>query len=349
MKHLTIFCDGTWNSPDETEKGVPCPTNVVKFANAIKPETSAGVRQCLYYDKGIGTEGGKLHQVFDGATGTGISENIKQAFRFIINNYESGDQLYFFGFSRGAFTVRSLAGFIRNCGILKKNHEYMIDDAYSLYRTRSKHPTDTESVLFRRTYAVEEEVKIKFIGVWDTVGALGNPLFLKGVVSHRNEFHDTDLSSKVENAYHALAIDERRKNFQAALWHQQGHSKNQILEQMWFAGVHSDVGGGYPEHELSDIPLLWLMEKASNHGLEFDINSIKPSPNPDPNEPRHESYKSFYKIYYEYYRPIGVIDKDKGPTNEKIHPSVKKRYKNDPNYRPKNLVDYFNRYPEERP
>lgn len=113
--------------------------------------------------------------------------------------------------------------------------------------------------------------------------------------------------------------------------------------------LYSDVGGGYAEHELSDIPLLWLMEKAENHGLEFDINSINPASNPDPHEPRHESYKSFYKIYYEYYRPIGVIDKDKGPTNEKIHPSVKKRYKNDPNYRPKNLVDYFNRYPEERP
>jgi uncharacterized protein (DUF2235 family) len=143
-----------------------------------------------------------------------------------------------------------------------------------LYRSRHPafHPKSEESVLFRKTYAVEESTKIKFIGVWDTVGALGNPLFLKGVVSGRNEFHDTELSSKIENAFHAVAIDEKRKNFQVALWHQQKDTKGQTLEQVWFPGVHSDVGGGYPDSELSDMSLQWMMEKAQGCNLSFNTD-----------------------------------------------------------------------------
>lgn len=345
MKKIVIFLDGTWNTPDESDKGVPCTTNVVKLANALKSESSEHVKQALYYDTGVGTEGRFLNRVFDGATGTGISENIKQAYLFIIDNYELGDKLYLFGFSRGAFSVRSLSGLIRNSGILRKENINKIENAYKLYHSRnSKHnPKALEAVLFRRTYAIEEETKIKFIGVWDTVGALGNPLFLNGVVSQSNRFHDTDLSSKVENAFHALAIDEKRKNFQAALWHKQAHTENQTLEQVWFSGVHSDVGGGYPEHKLADIPLLWMLEKAEQCGLEFDKTKIEPPLHPNPLGEKHESYISFYKIFYAYFRPVDVALPNKGATNESLHPSVIERYKNDPTYRPPNLVEYFKR------
>jgi len=223
MKRIAIFCDGTWNTPDETEKGKPCQTNVVKLANALSPVSVDGLVQKLYYNIGIGAEGAFLKRAFDGATGTGISSNILQAYFFLMHNYEPGDELFLFGFSRGAFTVRSLAGLIRNSGILDVKYTDRIPRAYKLYRSRhpSFHPKEFEATLFRKTYAVEEVTRIKFIGVWDTVGALGNPLFLNGIVSPRNEFHDTELSSKIENAFHALAIDEKRKNFQAALWHQQ--------------------------------------------------------------------------------------------------------------------------------
>jgi uncharacterized protein (DUF2235 family) len=343
MKRIAIFCDGTWNTPDKQENGKPCPTNVVRLANALSHSSTDGFDQKLYYDNGIGSEGGLLKRVFDGATGTGISENILQAYAFLINTYEPGDELFFFGFSRGAFTVRSLAGLIRNSGILDIKNIDQISHAYYLYRSRhpSYHPKEIETTLFRKTFAVEESTKIKFIGVWDTVGALGNPLFLKSLLSQRNEFHDTDLSSRVVNAFHALAIDEKRMNFEATLWRQQKDAKDQTLEQMWFLGVHSDVGGGYPETGLSDISLKWMMEKAQSCNLSFNAVEM----HPDPMGQLHESLKGFYKLGNQLYRPIGLKIPGMGNTNEQIHPSVIERYKNDPVYRPKNLVRYFEQQP----
>ncbi len=346
MKRIAIFCDGTWNTPDKLEDGKYCQTNVVKLANALSTASADGtIAQLIYYDTGIGSEGSLSKRVFDGATGTGISKKILQAYRFIINNYESGDELFLFGFSRGAFTARSLSGLIRNSGILKIENINLIPKAYSLYHSRkAQHqPREVEATLFRKTYAVEESTRIKFIGVWDTVGALGNPLFMKSILSRRNQFHDTDLSSKIDHAFHALAIDEKRKNFEATLWHQQPHSVGQVLEQVWFPGVHSDIGGGVPETEsgLPDIALLWMLEKAQSCNLNFDT-IIR---NPDPMAKIHESYTGFYKLQAKLFRPIGIDEPDQGNTNESLHPAVIERYKNDKTYRPQNLQDYFKRHP----
>ena len=343
MKRIAIFCDGTWNTPDELSDGKLCQTNVVKMANALSPLSEDGKLQLLYYDTGVGSEGGLIRRVFDGATGTGISENILQAYRFIIKSYEPGDELYFFGFSRGAFTVRSLAGLIRNSGLLRPENIDLVKAAYRIYQSRKPEhqPREVEATLFRKTYAVAETTKIKFIGVWDTVGALGNPLLLNGILSKRNRFHDTDLSTRIENAYHALAIDEKRKNFEATLWHQQKDSKGQILEQVWFPGVHSDVGGGYAESGLSDAALEWMLKKAESCNLKFEPIPL----NPDSKAKMHESYTGFYKLQHPLFRPIRITDPKRGATNETIHPSVIERYKNDKNYRPKNLVRYFKQNP----
>jgi uncharacterized protein (DUF2235 family) len=345
MKRIAIFCDGTWNTPDKMEDGKYCQTNVVKLAGALAPASEDGMVQLLYYDTGIGSEGSIFRRMYDGATGAGISENILQAYRYIINAYNPGDELFFFGFSRGAFTVRSITGLIRNSGILKVENLDKVDAAYKIYRSRkAEHqPREVEATLFRRTFAVEEYTRIKFIGVWDTVGALGNPLVLNGIFSKKNQFHDTDLSSRVSHAYHALAIDENRKNFMATLWHQQPGTTGQVLEQVWFPGVHSDVGGGFTKSQsgLSDIALQWMLEKARNCNLRF--NSIEM--NPDPKAQLHESYFGFYRLIKRYIRPIGYLDQKRGNTNESIHPSVMERYNNDPSYRPKNLVDYLNRHP----
>jgi len=343
MKRIVIFCDGTWNTPDEQVGGKLCQTNVVKMANALSSSSSDGVTQLLYYDVGIGSEGDLFTRVYDGATGTGISENILQAYRFIVKNYEPGDELFFFGFSRGAFTVRSLAGLIRNSGILKYKNMDQESGAYRLYQSRKPQhqPREVEATLFRKTFAVEETTKIKFIGVWDTVGALGNPLFMNGIVSRRNGFHDTDLSTKVSFAYHALAIDEKRKNFEATLWHQQKDSKNQVLEQVWFPGVHADVGGGYPEGGLSDIALAWMLEKAQGCMLKFRPIPMKPGSL----AMIHDSYTGFYRLQPPYFRPIDIGIPGRGKTNESIHRSVIERVKKDPAYRPKNLADYFKRHP----
>lgn len=343
MKRIAIFCDGTWNTPDQSKEGKNCQTNVVKMANALSLFSADGTPQLLYYDIGIGSEGGILKKVFDGATGTGISEKIQQAYQFVINNYERGDELFLFGFSRGAFTVRSLSGLIRNSGILKIENSNKITQAYGIYHSRKPEhqPREVEATLFRKTYAIEETTQIKFIRVWDTVGALGNPLFLNSFLSRKNQFHDTDLSSRISYAYHALAVDEKRKNFEATLWHQQPQSIGQVLEQVWFPGVHSDVGGGFPETEsgLSDIALQWMLEKAQSCKLSFDPFAV----NPDALAKMHESYEGFYKLQKKFFRPIKLSDPQKGNTNEFLHASVEERYKNDATYRPKNLVDYYKR------
>jgi uncharacterized protein (DUF2235 family) len=345
MKRIAIFCDGTWNTPDKLENGLHCATNVARMAEALREVSSEGIRQVLYYDTGIGSEGSTLKRVLDGATGSGISLNIRQAYEYLIQSYEPGDLIYMFGFSRGAFTVRSLAGLIRNSGILRKEHIALIPRAYSIYRSRKPglQPREAEATLFRKTFAVEETTQMHFVGVWDTVGALGNPLLLKGATSKSNQFHDTDLSTKISHAYHALAIDEKRKNFQAALWHQQPHAVNQVLEQVWFAGVHSDVGGGYPENEtgLSDIALSWMHDKAEGCGLEF--GDIRLSANPLAKA--HESYTGFYKAMPEFCRPMGMLQDGVKNTHESLHPSVLARCHSDPEYRPKNLTDFLRRNP----
>jgi uncharacterized protein (DUF2235 family) len=339
MKRIAIFCDGTWNTPDESTDGKLCQTNVVKMANALSSVSADGNIQILYYDTGVGSEGGLTKRIFDGATGYGISEKIVQAYRFVIKNYKPGDELFLLGFSRGAFTVRSLAGLIRNSGILRPENIDKVHKAYLIYKSRKPEhqPREVEATLFRKTYAVEETTKIKFIGVWDTVGALGNPLVMNGYLSKRNGFHDTDLSTKIENAFHALAIDEKRRNFEATLWHQQKDSKDQILEQVWFPGVHSDVGGGYTDSGLSDIALSWMLEKAQSCNLEFNPIEL----NSNAMGLMHESYTGFYKLQPPNFRPIGLVDPVKGKTNESVHPVVITRYQNDKSYRPKNLVNYL--------
>jgi len=336
MKKIVICCDGTWNSPDKTADGVPCPTNVVKVAWAVKAVDKKGVDQKMFYDPGVGSSGGLGQRVWEGATGSGLSRNIRDAYRYLIRTYEPGDELFLFGFSRGAFTVRSLAGLIRNSGLLRPDAIDQVDKAYKLYRSRRKgaHPKELEATLFRRTYAVADVIQIKFIGVWDTVGALGNPVWGKSPLSLLNTFHDTGLSSTIDNAFHAVSVDEKRRNFKECLWVQgQSAPREQTLEQAWFAGVHSNVGGGYPVTGLSDSALKWMVEKAKQCGLAF--SAFKPAPKPNPMEEPQESWKSFYKIIPAYHRPVrkGV------DTNESIHPSLKDKYENDPNYKPLNLKD----------
>ena len=204
--------------------------------------------------------------------GVGLSRNVQDCYRFLVDNYEPGDKLYFLGFSRGAYTARSTVGLVRNAGILRPEHRDRIKQAYALYRNpeRDSEPGGIAAELFRRSYS-HSEVYVDFVGVWDTVGALGIPIdgFRPPWLSRLWTFHDTTLSRYVRNAYHALAIDERRRPFRPTLWVQQDDAENQTLEQVWFSGVHCDVGGGYRDPGLSEIPLLWMAEKARSCGLVF--------------------------------------------------------------------------------
>lgn len=268
MKRIITCSDGTWNRPNIDEK-----TNVQKMFDFIKRRDANGVEQVKIYDEGIGSSGNALVRMFNGATGKGIDENIRDIYKFICWNYETGDDLFLFGFSRGAYTARSLAGLIRKCGIIRHNDIDLVAKAYELYRNKSVLSGDEKAVQFRKENSYESAT-IKLIGVWDTVGSLGIPLhFLQWYNKRRYTFYDTRLSSIIEHAYHALAVDERRKNFVPTLWEKSAEEPKgfkQVLEQRWFPGVHSNVGGGYPDTGLSDIALKWLFRKAAAVGLEMD-------------------------------------------------------------------------------
>ncbi len=343
MKRIVICCDGTWNTPDESDAGVPMPTNVTRLAEVVLPH-EGHTDQLVYYNAGVGTSGSWFQRLIDGYTGRGVAANILQAYHFLIDVFVPGDQLFLFGFSRGAFTVRSLAGLIRCCGILRRKETHVLDRAFRLYRSRlpGSHPREREATLFRRTFAVEDVSPIEFIGVWDTVGALGNPL-LFGQLSPSNKFHDTDLSTKVRHACHALAIDEKRWFFEPALWHQQPDAEGQTLEQVWFCGVHSNVGGGYQDTGLSDLSLVWLVEQARRYGLV--VSELEAKPNPT--GMLRESRTGLYRLIPTHYRRIAAPQKK--PTNEFLHASVAERYRADPKYRPWNLEGYYAARPALRP
>lgn len=285
-KCVVVCCDGTWNTPDELRDGAAEPTNVAKLALAVR--TGGGSDQVLFYEPGVGTT--PDDRVLGGAFGYGLSDNIRNAYRFLATCYEPGDALYLFGFSRGAYTARSLAGLIRNCGLLRREHSDQVNSAFAFYRDRTSHthPRSIASQLFRRMYAYDDD-KIHFIGVWDTVGALGIPNQLPGWEQLAGVFggweqlwgfHDTTLSSHVRHAFHALAIDEQRAAFTPTLWTQDPRAAGQTLEQVWFAGVHSEVGGGSASPALSDIALMWMIERAQECGLAFDLSRLE-SPSPD--------------------------------------------------------------------
>ncbi|RVU20553.1 DUF2235 domain-containing protein [Methylobacterium oryzihabitans] len=305
-KNLIVACDGTWNWPDQ-----PYPTNVVKTVRALAPRDAAGNPQVVYYDQGVGSSGSKLRRIVDGALGTGLSQNVQDAYRFLADNYEEGDALFLFGFSRGAYTVRSLAGLLGQVGLLHKGDMNLFPDAYALYR----HPrgTDEEKRQLGEAKAafVAELCKpegasqrsdrrrfplVRFLGVWDTVGALGIPAGALPLIGRRRPtFHDTELNAFVENAYQALAIDEQREAFKPAIWTRRTTDTppaepgrphvspdRQVIEQRWFPGAHSNVGGGYEDAGLSDLAWGWMIGKARRHGLAFDEEYLARRLKPDP-------------------------------------------------------------------
>jgi hypothetical protein len=218
---------------------------------------------------------------------------------------------------------------------LRKENVRRVPEAYSLYRTRDEGADSENARFFRKKYS--QEVTIHFLGVWDTVGALGIPVeSFEWFNKSYYQFHDTELSAIVKNAYHAIAIDEHRKSYQCTLWDPK-EKPNQNMEQAWFCGAHANIGGGYANNHLSDTSLRWMMENAQNCGLALDQSKI---PNPSQDfSPIMDSYKDFLGGAYSrfeprFFRTIGATLYGQ----ESIHASVVERTKFDPNYRPKNHV-----------
>jgi len=313
-----IFCfDGTWNTLDAR-----CPTNVVLTAETVLPMAPDGKAQPIFYDEGVGT--GRFERLAGGMFGWGLTDRLGDAYRFLTFNYTPGDEIFVFGFSRGAFTARSFVGMLRNCGIVSRSNAGRIKDAINWYRARSpsKGPGSLRSRRFRAEVSpavcVEEGedawrqanvpgyaagsaplLKVRFLGVWDTVGALGVPSRYRWliVLNRKFQFHDTALSAMVESGRHAVAIDERRKDFTPTLWSNldelnrdagaEPASPSAPYQEHWFPGVHCGVGGGGDFRGLSDQSLQWVWEGAQAAGLALDtsVGSRMYELSPDPFSP----------------------------------------------------------------
>lgn len=327
MANIVVCSDGTWERP-EKDLQKDFPTNVLKVARAISPSTT-GINQHVFYDWGLGSEHDKYSS---GITGKGIHKNILDGYRYIVQNYTEGDHIYLFGFSRGAYTVRALCGLINNCGILKRDHANRIEQAWSIYKSPAQncHPEGSKALTFRDMYCNTRK-NVHFIGVWDTVGALGIPFSLLGVFDRKDEFYDTKMGPNITFARHALSIDEKREDFQPTIWRQRSGVN---MKQVWFAGTHSDIGGANKPDPIthtssSDTALEWMLTEAHAAGLSIEAHLFK-SLTDGVTGKLHPSRTSIYRFRKPYYRPLNVA-------GTMIHPSVKQRYERDEQYRPKQL------------
>jgi len=288
-KNIIVCADGTGNTTIK-DRG----TNVFKLYEAVdqnghRKDSSLRPQLAIYHD-GVGTETLKWLRIFSGATGFGLSHNVRNLYASLSRVYRPGDDIYLFGFSRGAFTVRTLAGLILGCGILdadayKVNEDFVraVRQAYRAYRSRYR------SLLFdvlagpvRRARGerapvplnlavTPQDARVRFIGVWDTVDAVGAPFNIGEFINryiYAFKFRTTTLDRRVECGRHALALDEEREAFTPVLWDETGAPEGKI-KQVWFAGVHSNVGGGYPRQGMSLEPLEWMMAEAHAEGLRF--------------------------------------------------------------------------------
>lgn len=379
-KKLILCFDGTSNEFGKNN------TNIVKIYRALEKESGV---QVVFYDPGIGTIGPstgaeilrRAHVVLGMITGFGISENIKDGYKFLMNNFETGDEVFIYGFSRGAFTARSLAGMLSKVGLLDKGLENMIPYAYKIYSDDRNHGFTEE---FKKTYG--QDCQIKLVGVFDTVGALIGPKiclvtgifvtavlgylgfpvlntylnlnflgqgflpyfgavlavlifrghigrFIERTVLGSHHFHDTALSHKVDVGLHALAIDEKRWLFSPVRWNLTNKAPNQKIEQVWFSGVHIDVGGFDPKlSQTSDNALLWMISHSEKAGLKFDLkDQIKPSV-----KLLLGKNSKFWKIAVPIARKIHEADR--------IHSSVVARYEKNDAYDIDGTVSYEEKF-----
>jgi hypothetical protein len=363
-RNIVLLSDGTGNSAAKLNK-----TNVWWLYQALH---LGGDDQIAFYDDGVGTSGFRPLQLMGGAFGWGLSRNVRDLYEFLCRHYREGDHIYLFGFSRGAFTVRTVAGLIAKCGVLdgRKSVPRAIGDgevqlntqeglkagvklAYKSYRRGYKapvaqlyrwlrdlilKPVPTPSA-FREKYSLDCPVRIRFVGVWDTVAAVGLPVDeLSTVIDqifYPHRFPDQDLSALVDRACHAIAMDDERYTFHPVLWNERGTADSERITQVWFPGMHSDVGGGYPDNDLARVSLEWMIREAGldrtrGDGLRFTAHGLRAiEQRAQPLGKMHDSRRGL-GVYYRY-KPRQVArlcaDLDQGVliAEPKIHHSVLRR------------------------
>lgn len=365
MKRLVMFMDGTWNRPEAN-------TNVWRSKLLVADEAADRTKQVAYYREGVGSTW--YTRISGGAIGAGLASNVAHAYGWLMEHYTKGDEVFLFGFSRGAFTARTLAGMIARCGLLHPGSPLSVGEVLRRYRDSKPGSAGAGRPLLELTWLSDEEksrlpqldrwllahsrrIEIHFIGVWDTVGSLGIPVGAVRGLSKSNQFHNTNPSVLYKNMYQALAIDEHRSPYRANLWtgfQPEGEEltmpkPDQTLEQRWFIGAHSNVGGGYRSDPLALVPLAWLQAKAAECGLEF--KRALPLTGDEHMGAVRDSFGEFlngaYRVIRLGRRHQRRIGDEPRPTKtrpglshnleETIDKSVILRWQADSDYRPKNL------------
>jgi hypothetical protein len=388
VKRIILLLDGTWNDIDAG----PTDTNIVRMRELISRHlvrvsghghpgddggkkvhgyTKSGKEHIVYYERGVGT--GAFDRFRGGAFGEGLTQNIRHAYKFLSFWYEPGDEIFIYGFSRGAYTARSLVGYLGAAGLLLRDNcnQELEALAWRYYRTP---PNDRMPADWRRltdNAHDRDELRVKLLGVFDTVGSLGIPAGIAWRLNRKeNGFHDVELSSIADVNLHAVAIDEHRWPFQATLWRQPPFKKYDTkVEQVWFSGAHSDVGGGYIEEEkrdpkapyADDVTLEWMIQRTKHfcRDFPFDLDSAAGAVLERNAAELHNSRSAIYyawrfairsianvKIEASYWRYQKEVSRDRHahPIGEKIHISALQRLLPDPAdaapakpYRPANL------------
>jgi uncharacterized protein (DUF2235 family) len=380
-KNIVVCCDGTGNEINENI------SNVLKLFRVAKKDAS----QYVFYDPGVGTlsqsdSWAQIRYKFKGVLGLatvyGLDNNILEAYNYLIDHYQQGDQIYLFGFSRGAYTVRALAGFIHLIGILQPNQKNLCGYALTAYKQSSDQNNLAISWRFQKITS-GRQVSIKFIGVWDTVASVLVPRADRLFIPTLQTLPYTRMNPSVEVFRHAMAIDERRRMFRLNQWKEPqefianpfkktAKHPDQDIKQVWFAGVHSDIGGGYPEVQsgLSKFPLRWMINEATSHGLLIDkanfnhiVNGHKGRGSgfdyvvPDPKAKLHNSMtagwqplewlpkstrlkecpqrKAVFGLYFPRSEPRRI------PDNAFIHSSAIAKREKDNTYNPPNIPKFY--------
>ncbi|HSE87095.1 MAG TPA: DUF2235 domain-containing protein [Candidatus Binatia bacterium] len=336
MASTWVICiDGTWNQPGQTdrdpltEKEEASPSNVAKtwqaladtplatdfYYGAIAPLKTrvarTGLKGEVLYLNGIGTTG-TITRFLEGATGTGTSERIRDAYRFLAERYQDGDRLFGFGFSRGAFAIRSLAGLIDAAGLPTRRRALKEEEMLEIYQNyRDEKPID-------QPHYGHRPISFDFLGIWDTVGALAFGRSIGG-------FHRINPGN-VLRVVHALALDEERERFQPSYWDKPAGADTQI-DEVWFSGCHTNIGGGYCDTNLSNIAFIWVLKAAQDAGISIDLRGL---PEFDWNRSHTGTRRDSYSEFYNELGLVGAIARTlklkRGPRaiqlGQRIHKSV---------------------------
>lgn len=389
-KNIILLLDGTWNDSDFGESD----TNIVRLRERIsdamheeKPDRADqrtdvreghahGIRNVVFYQRGVGT--GAFDRYFGGALGIGLSKNVREAYRFLCAHFSPCDRIFIFGFSRGAYTARSLAGYVAAAGILRADECTPANEsrAWHFYRERPASRMSGVAATLRKNTHEALSSQITCIGVFDTVGALGIPIPSARVLRFNRElyeFHDVDLTNIAAVNLQALAIDEHRRPFEPTIWCRPKFARSSVTtEQVWFAGCHADIGGGnIKENErpskgcsLDDLTLEWMLQRLDFHEATKQFFPVKPTEGLELRKAikaaQFESRRGIYRLYPTAYRsiagvkaerqlPISMIglDRHRKRQNEMLHISalmrIGEKVKNgwlEQKYMPANLVAY---------